>query len=220
MKTLRALLIGLVVIAMPFFLITSAVRLLFNPVLLPLEYNMPGFPPDPYGFTTADRIHWSKYAVEYLYNDAGIEYLGDLRFPDGSPLYNERELSHMVDVKVWFQGLLTTWWVLLGLILLAGLVAWQAGWLSAFWMAVSNGGWATIGLIVGILLLVAINFSALFTVFHRIFFKGDTWLFEYSDTLIRLLPMRLWQDLFIAAGAVILLLALLCAFLGKRLARR
>lgn len=220
MKALARLLSVLVVIILPFFLITTAVRLLFNPVLLPVEYNMPGFPPDPYGFTTADRIHWSRFAVEYLYNDAGIEYLGDLRFPDGSPLYNQRELSHMVDVKIWFQGLLTVWWVLLGLLLLAGLLAWRTGWLASFWGAVSRGGWATLGLIAAILLALVIDFTALFTLFHRLFFEGSTWMFEYSDTLIRLLPLRLWQDLFIATGALTILGAFLSAFLGRRLAAR
>lgn len=38
--------------------------------------------------------------MNYLTNDEGIEFLGDLKFPDGSPVYNERELHHMVDVKV------------------------------------------------------------------------------------------------------------------------
>ncbi len=37
--------------------------------------------------------------MEYLVNNADISYLGDLKFEDGSPLYNERELNHMADVK-------------------------------------------------------------------------------------------------------------------------
>jgi hypothetical protein len=60
---------------------------------------MPGFPADRYGFTTADRLYWADIAVDYLVNTAGIEFLADLRFEDGSPVYNERELKHMVDVK-------------------------------------------------------------------------------------------------------------------------
>ncbi len=32
--------------------------------------------------------------------------------------------------------------------------------------------------------------------FHHLFFQGDTWLFLYSDTLIRLFPERFWQQVF------------------------
>jgi uncharacterized membrane protein len=39
------------------------------------------------------------------------------------------------------------------------------------------------------------------------FFEGDTWLFLYSDTLIRLFPERFWLTAFIGIGAGTLLLA-------------
>ena len=48
-------------------------------------------------------------------------------------------------------------------------------------------------------------FRAFFTAFHRVFFEGDTWLFHYSDTLIRLFPERFWQDAFLWLGGLSLL---------------
>ncbi len=42
----------------------------------------------------------------YLLNDAGIDYLGDLTFEDGSPLYRAKELQHMEDVKIVMQAAL------------------------------------------------------------------------------------------------------------------
>jgi integral membrane protein (TIGR01906 family) len=36
--------------------------------------------------------------------------------------------------------------------------------------------------------------------FHRIFFKGDSWLFSTSDTLIRLFPQQFWFDAALAIG--------------------
>jgi integral membrane protein (TIGR01906 family) len=60
-------------------------------------------------------------------------------------------------------------------------------------------------LIIAILIFVALSFNALFTAFHRVFFEGDSWLFSYSDTLIRLFPIRFWQDVFIALGVLTLL---------------
>jgi integral membrane protein (TIGR01906 family) len=209
-----------VTIAIPFVLILTAMRIFFIPPLVRLEYNAPGFPADPYGFTTSERIHWANLSLEYLNNNEGIEFLGNLTFADGSPVFNERELSHMEDVKVFFKTAMQTWLWLLIFLVAAGLLAWRSGLLPAFWPAVSTGGWLTLGLIGLVMITVILNFNALFTAFHRIFFEGDTWLFYYSDTLIRLFPMRLWQDLFIAIGVFSVALALFLALQGRKWANR
>ena len=54
----------------------------------------------------------------------------------------------------------------------------------------------------GIGLFGAIAFRQLFTLFHALFFEGDSWLFLYSDTLIRQFPMQFWQDAFLWAGVI------------------
>ncbi|MDZ4159903.1 MAG: DUF1461 domain-containing protein, partial [Anaerolineaceae bacterium] len=188
-----------------------------TPVFLEVEYRMPGFPQDDYGFTFSERLHWSRLALDYLVNDEDISFLGELHFPDGSPLYNERELRHMVDVKLVVQQMLTAWRLLTPLLIITGIWAQTRGWRRNYWQAVMRGGWLTVGLIAAILLSVAVSFNALFTFFHRIFFEGDTWIFLWSDTLIRLFPLRLWQDAFIYVGGFSLALAALCIALGRKL---
>src|SRR5512135_3402035 len=98
-RGLATVLAWLTALAVPLALIGLAVRLVLIPAFVQVEYHVPGFPPDDYGFTTQERIHWATYAWNYLVNSSDISYLGDLKFDDGSPLYNERELSHMHDVK-------------------------------------------------------------------------------------------------------------------------
>lgn len=220
MNRLAKILSGLITIVLPIFLLMTAIRLMISPLFLEIEYRTPAFPPDVYGFTQTDRLYWSRFAVDYLVNNAGIEYLGDLRFPDGSPLYNERELGHMVDVKNLVQAMIQAWWVLLALLLGLGVWAWRAGWLADYWAGLARGGWLTLGLVIFILAAVMVSFSALFTQFHRIFFTGDTWIFEWSDTLIRLFPMRFWRDAFIMVGMVTVSGALLSSYLGRRWAAR
>lgn len=210
----------LIAVAIPLGLILTGMRIFFTPPFVILEYNMPGFPEDTYGFTKADRIHWANLSLKYLNNDAGIEFLGDLQFADGSPVFNERELGHMVDVKLFFKTMMAIWLGLVAFLVIASLFAWRARWLAHYWAAVSAGGWLTLGLLGLILVTVFLNFSALFTVFHQLFFVGDTWLFYFSDTLIRLFPMRLWQDLFIAIGALSIAGALFLAFKGHKWANR
>ena len=201
----------LVTLLIPLVLIGLGLRLLLTTGFLKIEYNMPYFPPDPYGFTKDDRLKWAPFALDYLVNDADISYLGDLKFDDGTPLYNERELSHMADVKRVTKGALNVWFV--ALVVLLGLGFWSrlGGWEQAYRQGVMRGGWLMVGLAVVIGLIVVVGivinpnvFWSFFAGFHSLFFEGDSWLFLYSDTLIRLFPIRFWQDAFLLAAVIAL----------------
>jgi integral membrane protein (TIGR01906 family) len=207
----------LVTILVPVALTLTFVRLMMTSVFLNIEYNMPGFPADTYGFTKADRLHWSKIAKDYLINDAGIEFLGDLRFSDGSPVYNERELGHMVDVKKVVQKALTVWLASLVLLLGLELWAWRGGWIAEYRLGLWRGGWLTVILVGTIILFVLLSFNVFFVAFHNVFFAPGTWVFHFSDTLIRLFPERFWQDIFIYVGGLSLVAGL---GLGVRLRRK
>jgi len=211
MKSTFTILSWLVTLLIPIALVGLGIRVLLTPLFLQVEYNMPYFPPDDYGFTKADRLKWAPYALDYLVNNAGISYLGNLKFEDGKPLYNERELSHMDDVKRVTQGALRVWYGTLALLLVLGVWAWFGGWWQAYRLGLMRGGWLMVGLAVTVGLIVvvgiAINpdvFWNFFAGFHHLFFTGDSWLFLYSDTLIRLFPIRFWEDAFLW-GAVIAL---------------
>jgi integral membrane protein (TIGR01906 family) len=186
----------------PLFLLGLGLRILLTPLFYNFEYRMPYFPVDQYGFTTEDRLRWAPYAVDYLLNDADISYLGDLTFEDGSPLYNERELSHMDDVKAVTRGALRVWYVSVALLVGLGIWALRGNWWEAYRAGLRRGGWLMIGLVAAVGLFGALAFWQLFTLFHGLFFEGDSWLFLYSDTLIRLFPIRFWQDAFLWAGVI------------------
>jgi integral membrane protein (TIGR01906 family) len=192
----------LVTLLTPIFLLGLGLRILLTPLFYNVEYRLPWFPPDTYGFTQEDRLRWAPYAVDYLLNDADISYLGDLTFEDGSPLYNDRELSHMQDVKAVTKGALRVWNVAVLLLAGLGMWAWYGKWWPAYRRGLRRGGWLMIGLVVVIGLFGALAFWQLFTLFHSLFFEGDSWLFLFSDTLIRLFPIRFWQDAFLWAGVI------------------
>jgi integral membrane protein (TIGR01906 family) len=200
-KILAVLLIALV----PVVLLLSATRLLLTPAFVVIEYNMPGFPEDTYGMTKEQRLQYAPLALDYLLNDEDVSFLAEQRFDDGTPLYNERELSHMVDVKVLTQQVMMVWLWLLAVFVGAATVAKRRGEWAEFRGWLARGGQLTVLLILVLLVFVALSFNALFTGFHRIFFQGDSWLFLFSDTLIRLFPLRFWQDVFIALGGMTLL---------------
>ena len=201
----------LVAILVPIALIGIGLRILLSPIFLKIEYNMPYFPPDEYGFTKEDRLKWAPYALDYLVNSADISYLGDLKFEDGTPLYNERELSHMDDVKRVTQGALRIWYLSLAVLALLGVWAWFGGWWQAYRLGLVRGGWLMVALAVAVGLIVLLGilinpdiFFSFFAAFHSLFFEGDSWLFLYSDTLIRLFPIRFWQDAILLAAVIAL----------------
>jgi integral membrane protein (TIGR01906 family) len=200
-----------VTLLVPIALIGLGLRILLTPVFLQVEYNMPYFPPDEYGFTKADRLKWAPYALNYLTNRADISYLADLKFEDGKPLYNERELSHMNDVKRVTQGALKVWYLSLVTLALLGVWAWAAGWGPAYRLGLMRGGWLMVilAITIGVIAVVGISvnpdiFFSFFAGFHSLFFEGDSWLFLFSDTLIRLFPIRFWQDAFLFAALIAL----------------
>lgn len=201
----------LVSILVPLALIGLGVRVILMPLFPQIEYRMPYLPPDDYGFNTADRLRWSRYAWDYLLNNADISYLGDLKFDNGQPLYNERELSHMQDVKRVITGSMRVWYLSLALLLTLGVWAWFGGWWNTYRFGLMRGGWLMVGLAstIGLIVVVgiAVNpnvFDEFFAAFHHLFFEGDSWLFLFSDTLIRLFPIRFWQDAFLLAAVIAL----------------
>ncbi len=213
--TLSKALPWLVAPLVPLVIVLGVVRLLLTPLFIQIEYRLPGFPPDAYGFTTEDRLFWADLSRQYLLNDADIHFLADRRLPDGQPLYNARELRHMADVKRVVQGALWVWKIaLLALLLLGGLAYRQGAW-EAFRQGLAWGGWLTVGLMLAIVALTIVAFQTLFVDFHKVFFEGDTWLFVYTDTLIRLFPERFWRDAFMLVGGLSLLLGRAVALLGR-----
>ena len=186
----------------PIFLLGLGLRILLTPLFYNIEYRMPYFPEDQYGMTQEERLYWAPFAIDYLVNNADISYLARLTFEDGTPLYNERELSHMQDVKVVTKGSLQVWYVTVVLMAALGAWAWYGDWWQAFRAGLRRGGWLMIGLVAAIGLFGALAFRQLFTLFHALFFEGDSWIFLYSDTLIRQFPMQFWQDAFLWAGII------------------
>lgn len=205
----------LVMLLIPVALVLTSVRILLTPAFLPIEYSMPNFPADTYGFTKADRLYWSRFALDYLLNDEGIEFLGDLRFADSAMVYNERELRHMVDVKNAVQAALNVWIVTLGLLVGLGLWAWKGNWMRDYRLGLARGGRLTAALVIVIIFLVLLSFGVFFVAFHNVFFEAGTWVFNFSDTLIRLFPERFWRDIFVYVGVISAGLGLLISYLAR-----
>ncbi len=141
----------------------------------------------------------------------------DAAFIVGPPWLDEQERSHMSDVSR-----------LVRILAISVIVAAVVAVLSARRMrgeprrvgAVMLRTAAVIGAAaLALALTFAIAFEPAFLAFHAIFFPPGTYLFEPGSNLITLFPEGFWFDASLAAGATILLSALLCALAGYRLWR-
>jgi integral membrane protein (TIGR01906 family) len=210
-----------VITALPLVLVLANARALMNDAFLTWEYTRPNFPADVFGFTTHDRLTYAPLALAYLFNDRGTDFLADQKQADGTPVYNERELSHMDDVKRVTLGLTRFGLALIGLFVVCFVVLLlQPGARLDLFQALLWGAVLTIILIVVGLIATVTSFEWLFTEFHRLFFVGNTWLFPTSDTLIRLFPEPLWIDAFALMFGGAILEAIILGAIAWRVTRR
>ncbi|MCJ7519208.1 MAG: TIGR01906 family membrane protein [Anaerolineaceae bacterium] len=215
MKLFIKILLVLLILTMPALFVTTAIRVALTPLFVNIEYHLPGFPADEYGFTSADRLTWSCYSINYLLGRESHEELANQRLPDGTPLYNKRELSHMLDVRNLTVIVLKVWLGLTAFFILVTYLCWITQNIDSWFTAVRRGGNLTFAFIFSILFYLVINFNQLFTQFHQLFFEGDSWLFLMSDNLIRLFPVRFWRDIFIFIGGLSILLGDLFIYFSK-----
>jgi len=212
----------LITIIIPFVLIGLGIRVLLTPLFPNIEYRLPYFPPDSYGFSTQDRLRWGMDGINYLLNSADITYLGDLKSSDGTMLFTEPELSHMHDVKVVVQNFLKVWYLVIAALIVLGIWAWRAKWWPDYSLGLRRGGWLTVILAVTVGVIATLGASGngdlfwnFFADFHHLFFQGNSWLFPDSDTLIRLYPLQFWQDAVLYIGIISLIGGLALGFLPR-----
>jgi len=176
-------------------------------------------PADELGLTQTERLDLALITLAYLQHPepaaTAVSFLESQRLPGtNQPLYNERELAHLVDVKQltdriagWSETL--NW--LLGLSLLA-LLAWPATRLTAV-KAFQRGAVLSFFLLTACFMFILSFWPLFFFGFHHWLFPPDSWSFAGADTLIRLFPEAFWfnyaQQIFAeqVIYAVLLLLA-------------
>lgn len=195
---------------MPCVLAVSSIFPLISPLFLRFQYARPDIPPST-RFTPQERQAYAEAAAYYLVSREPIDYLAALTDSQGSPLFNQRELTHMIDVKVLLRRA-TALDAVLGMLLAGSLAVLVTQRESRsripFYLVVASA--IAPALSICALILVPLQFRWFLVEFHHLFFVGDSWLFPRSDTLIQLFPEMFWFDAFqswiflIMAGSVAL----------------
>ena len=221
LRLLRLLLIVLV----PYLVIMFPVRAVFSPWLVAVEYGMPGFPADPVSeveplraMTPTERLRLGVEGLQGTSASNGHQILLGMKFDNGQRVFDDREVKHLDDVRAIINVLFPIHSIVALSAILLGVLL---GRLSrpSLASAIRAGAVATIA-IVGVILVGAIvGWDEAFTAFHRIFFSGDSWLFNWDDALIRLYPVEFWQIVTAMLGVTILGTCGLLLLVSNRLAR-
>lgn len=204
------------IVSVPFILLMFFVNLLTSQAFLKFEYTASWFPADPFGFSTQERLEYGSVVIEYLKTDIDRSVLDDLKNGTGELVFVEREVDHLEDVKNVMLNLDLVYLIDLAIALFCYMYLKRKRTLR--WKEAIRGGAAiTLVLIGSIGLFAATSFWTFFEKFHALFFEGDSWLFYQTDAIIRLFPLRLWQDavLYLLGSVILVSIILLFALKPK-----
>jgi integral membrane protein (TIGR01906 family) len=135
----------------------------------------------------------------------------------GAPVLNDRERSHMLDVRGVFAGFFALVALAGAVLIVAARRATGTEARRSLWRAVAGGarGLAIAIAVVGAIAIFA--FDAAFEVFHRLFFSSGSYTFDPgTDRLVQLFPERFWYETSTVLGVVTLVVALVTTWRARR----
>jgi integral membrane protein (TIGR01906 family) len=213
----HAILYWLIFLTLPFLILSTIITAIISEPFLRAQYDRSSFPPDPLGLSQEERFQLEAVSIHYLQSldsaEGTIHLLAEQTLPDGTLLYSQAELNHMVDVKYltdFIRGLSGATWLILGLAI---------GWLIhkkqplTVLRAISKGSLLAASLFVVLMISSAFLWSTFFVKFHELFFADGTWTFSPTSGLIRLYPEYLWftVGVTITGGALVAAMTLMLA---------
>jgi len=199
MRFVRGATLAVLILALPVALITTSARIVIYSGWL---YNV-GF--DKYeiaaqtGIDKPELMRFAREIKEYFSNDEPLLTTRVVRRGVDRPLYRERELLHMADVKVIIKSLLLqqrlSFTVLLGVGIGALMAMGNRRGLRFLGRAALWGSVATVGLIALAGIGSLLNFQSLFIFFHQLVFTNDLWLLDpRTDYLLMMFPEGFFLD--------------------------
>ncbi len=209
----------LVVVLSPIVFVGVPTRLAFNEWFIEWEYSKADFPKDRYGLEDSYRKYLAKLGLRAVLSDEGMEEFKRAKLPNGKKAFTPREVKHMEDVK----RLLSLFFPFLYIsILLSALALLCIGDGRLIGKTLIASSLFSFFLVTAVAVLSVTNYDLAFELFHNYVFDPYSWRFRYTDTLLRIYPMKLWYDgtLFVLTSAGLLsLLSLLTGVLLLRYRR-
>lgn len=197
-----------IIVLMPFFIILTPLYIFMSQNFVQFEYSQSGFPPSE-RFTADTRYFNSIQTVRYVWGQISLADLNNLG------VYNSREIKHLVDVQNVARGALT-FHAVSGLLILLSLINLVRSRDSRPFAAraLVTGAAVTLVAIAAIGIFSVVAFDQFFVTFHHIFFEGDSWLFNYTDSLIQFYPEPFWEAASYGFAIFVAVASLLVGLIG------
>ncbi len=196
------------VIALPVLLITSNVRFLLSDVRISHDALRDHDAAGTTGIPLAELDRAAGEIIDYFENDAETLRIVVSRNGQEEPLFSEREIQHMADVKTLVRAVYRVNEVTLAIVL--GYIACAVLWarersirgLAKLSVAGVAAGFASLA-VVGAFALT--GFDQTWNRFHRIAFSNDLWQLDPdTDRLIQMYPEPFWESATYLAGVMTL----------------
>lgn len=210
MSLLRPAAAVLFIAAIPIFLVLTNVRVAATEQRV-YEYSFSRYDADDVtGFERAELDRAAREIIAY-FRDAEADAL-DIRVADEGdvvPLFNQREVLHMEDVRDLMRATFRLHEV--AFVYIVGYVAAVFLWsgerpMRRLAQQAMIAGAATVGVLAVAAVAVLIGFDSLFTQFHLLSFSNDFWkLSPARDHLIQMFPQGFWFDVTLAVGVITIL---------------
>ncbi len=153
----------------------------------------------------ADLLLVSDEMMKYLRDDREDLIIKTRINGNEEYFFNDREISHMEDVKNLFSAgfAIRKLCVALVLICVLLLMLTKVNWLYVLSHSLKVGITVFAALAAVLSIIVAIDFNKAFTIFHELFFTNDLWLLDpATDRLINILPEGFFIDTVIRIGVI------------------
>ena len=213
MLILRWIAAALFVVAVPVFLVLTFVRIAAVEPRVH-EYGFARYDADEASGIDREQLDWAaREIIRYFRNDEELLAIRVTVEGVEQPLFNEREVLHMRDVKGLMRLAFRAHEAAFAYIVLYVVgVLWRNRERPMAELArrARWAGIATVVLLGGAASAVVVGFDALFRQFHVLSFANDLWQLDPArDHLVQMYPRGFWFDVTLAVG----LLALACGAL-------
>lgn len=163
-----------------------------------------GFIIDKYDLTKITGLSKEILMINYQEMVSYLQYFGSGYLTLSNFEMSQNGVIHFADVKMIFQGLYI---IVILFILLFGIflvMKHQDKTRDKTILSIFNKGANLTFITFGLLMIsMSCNFSATFTMFHKIFFRNDYWIFDYrTDPVILALP----EELFLVLSVLIIII--------------
>ena len=187
----RRIALLVIILLSPVIFLGIPVRLAFTETYLEWYYSSHNLPPDRWGMMKEESLRLAKIGLRSVLSEKGLKEFRKARLPNGRRAFNEREIRHMMDVKTLLDRFFKAFYLSLLVSFLITMIIKDLKFVSK---ALIFGSLFSLTLFTTAGALSYLFYSKAFELFHNLFFDPVSWRFRYTDTLLRIYPMKLWFD--------------------------